>query len=342
VILDGENAWEYYERNGRPFLRALYRRILDDRRFRPVTVKEAVSSLPNRRLDTIAPGSWINANFDIWIGADEDNRAWNFLGEARDFYEREKTSSHVRPGGRELAFEELLIAEGSDWCWWYGPEHDSANRPEFDELYRNHLSNVYRALGGQPPEELARSILRKATQVISVAPAGVIRPLIDGEISTYFEWIGAGLYRADHRLGAMHGKRFLVQELYYGADEANLFLRVDFLPGERPRLDGMEARLTLDSSNPARVSLRLSRDSVAVEEFVAGEGGSSPQPLDPKLVEACFRRVLEIRVPLNAIPNAGPKVRFQFSLWQDGLPFDALPIEDWISLDTAPPGDWMV
>src|ERR1043166_4067245 len=74
VILDGENAWEYYERNGRPFLRALYRRILDDRRFRPVTVKEAVSSLPNRRLDTIAPGSWINANFDIWIGADEDNR----------------------------------------------------------------------------------------------------------------------------------------------------------------------------------------------------------------------------------------------------------------------------
>src|SRR5262249_52119839 len=79
IILDGENAWEYYDRNGRPFLRALYRRIADDTRLRAVTVSEAMNGLPSQRLETIAPGSWINANFDIWIGADEDNRAWNLL-----------------------------------------------------------------------------------------------------------------------------------------------------------------------------------------------------------------------------------------------------------------------
>ena len=61
---------------------------------------------------------------------------------------------------RRMALEELLIAEGSDWCWWYGPEHDSANRPEFDQLYRSHLANVYRFLNLTPPEELSRPILR--------------------------------------------------------------------------------------------------------------------------------------------------------------------------------------
>ena len=81
-----------------------------------------------------------------------------------------------------LAYEELLIAEGSDWCWWYGPEHDSANRPEFDQLYRSHLANVYRFLGLSPPEELSRPILRMFAQDERVEPTGPIRPVIDGEV----------------------------------------------------------------------------------------------------------------------------------------------------------------
>ena len=56
------------------------------------------------------------------------------------------------------AQEEILIAEGSDWNWWYGPEHHSANDREFDELYRKHLSNVYQALGRTPPDYLAQPI----------------------------------------------------------------------------------------------------------------------------------------------------------------------------------------
>ena len=82
-----------------------------------------------------------------------------------------------------MAFEELLIAEGSDWCWWYGPEHDSANRIEFDQLYRSHLANVYRFLGLSPPEELSRPILRIAARDERVAPTGRIHPVIDGCIT---------------------------------------------------------------------------------------------------------------------------------------------------------------
>jgi alpha-amylase/alpha-mannosidase (GH57 family) len=344
IILDGENAWEYYDRNGRPFLRSLYRRILDDPRFCAVTVSDAISRLPHGCLDTIAPGSWINANFDIWIGAEEDNRAWNFLNDARDYFDQSSAagSSQLRPASRELAYEELLIAEGSDWCWWYGPEHDSPNRPEFDELFRGHLSNVYRALGSKPPEELLRPILHKTTQVLSVQPSGYVRPIIDGEISTYFEWIGAGLYRADHRLGAMHGKRFLVQELYYGTDGASFYLRVDFLPTERERLPGMEARVTLKWGGVAHIHLQLGDRGVQVKEFTAASNGARPEPRDPKLVETRFGRVLEMRVPLEALPRGTGKLRFQFSLWNEGLPFDALPLEEWIELDTSIPEQWEV
>jgi hypothetical protein len=95
-----------------------------------------------------------------------------------------------------MAYEELLIAEGSDWCWWYGPEHDSANRPEFDQLYRSHLANVYRFLNLSPPEELSRPILRiacrKCTCDLPVGFTTRSQPVIDGEVTSYFEWMGAG------------------------------------------------------------------------------------------------------------------------------------------------------
>src|SRR6185436_19871395 len=98
---------------------------------------------------------------------------------------------------RRLAYEELLIAEGSDWCWWYGPEHDSANRIEVDQLFRSHLANDYRSLNLAPPGELSRPILRVAVSEVRQEPSGAIRPTIDGEVKSYFEWIGAGSYRVD-------------------------------------------------------------------------------------------------------------------------------------------------
>ena len=198
IILDGENAWEYYDQNGRPFLRELYRRIAEDSQMSAVTISEALDSMDPEPLTHIFPGSWINANFDVWIGAEEDNQAWTQLLRARQAFD----AAHNVPDDRHsLAYEELLIAEGSDWCWWYGPEHDSANRAEFDQLYRSHLANIYRFLGMSPPEELSRPILRITEKAVHVPPSGPISPRIDGEVSSYFEWMGAGLYRVDDRSG---------------------------------------------------------------------------------------------------------------------------------------------
>jgi len=311
IILDGENAWEYYEQNGRPFLSELYRLISEDRQMIATTVADALTKIEPQPISRIFPGSWINANFDVWIGAEEDNQAWEQLLRARQTFE---AATHVAGEQRRLAFEELLIAEGSDWCWWYGPEHESVSRPEFDQLYRSHLANVYRALDLAPPEELSRPILKIAVQEIHAPPSAPIHPVIDGEVTSYFEWMGAGSYHLDERSGSMHGRKVLIRDLAYGGDGSNLYLRVDFHPGNEDQLAGMDARLTVQSGDRRHTASIHLNDGRAVSS-------------DPG-IHCAFSKVLEVQIPVT-----GERLRLQFSLWQNGLPVDAIPQQGWLELE---------
>ena len=309
IILDGENAWEYFPESGRAFLRHLYARIEADPQMQAVTVSEGIARHPAPTIDRIFPGSWINSNFDIWIGAEEDNRAWEYLLRARQAYDLYATT--VSPERRALAYEELLISEGSDWCWWYGPEHDSANRIEFDQLYRDHLANVYRALDQTPPDELSRPILKVSIAEHHRSATGSIRPTVDGEVSSYFEWMGAGEYRVDQRQGAMHGGRVGLSELYYGTDGTLLYLRLDFDP--LPDFTHLEVRVKSDDTE-----VRAAHD-----KFVAG-------------------RILELSINLTDLgvkPDAVAK--FQVSLWQSGLPMETLPHNGTFELDTQNHAEWL-
>jgi len=333
IILDGENAWEYYDRNGRPFLRELYRRIAEDSRLSAVTVGEALRRLEPEPLDHIFPGSWINANFDVWIGDAEDNQAWSELLRARETFEE---TTAVSEDQRRLALEELLIAEGSDWCWWYGPEHESDNREDFDQLYRSHLVNLYRFLQLTPPEELSHPILRATVPAVLIEPSGAVHPVIDGAVTSYFEWLGAGVYRADERSGSMHGKKFLMKEVQFGSDGSNLYVRMDFHAAYQRELAGMELRLTVQSLDGARSSaatIGFAEEGARVTGVrLAGEPDAS--------LECAFDKVLELAVPLAAIAiPAGAGLRFQFSLWQGGLPIDAAPQQGWIEMPTTSPAE---
>ncbi|HEY2234322.1 MAG TPA: glycoside hydrolase family 57 protein, partial [Candidatus Angelobacter sp.] len=119
IILDGENAWEFYPQSGREFLRRLYDGIQKDPSIEALTISEAIEREPHRAaIGSIVPGSWINSNFDVWIGAPEDNVAWDQLTAARDFFAANASKASAEQAA--LAYEELLIAEGSDWNWWYG------------------------------------------------------------------------------------------------------------------------------------------------------------------------------------------------------------------------------
>jgi len=249
IILDGENAWEWYEGDGRPFLRELYRRISEDPELEAVTVAEALARFEPQPLDHIFPGSWINANFDVWIGAEEDNQSWERLLEARKFYESK--SGGATEAARKLAYDELLIAEGSDWNWWYGPEHGSDNRPEFDQLYRDHLANVYRALGEEPPANLSQPILTSQPGAFHEPPSNSLSVVLDGEVTSPFEWMGAGRYRPDPRSGAMDGGEPPVREIFYGCDESHLFVRVD---GSKTAQFGIELE-----NGPAKVKTARGR-----------------------------------------------------------------------------------
>lgn len=326
IILDGENAWEYYDESGRPFLRELYRRIADDDHMTALTVSQALARVEPQKIESIFPGSWINANFDVWIGAEEDNKAWDYLLHARQTYDRVMQSpeaDHLPEDRKKLAYEELLIAEGSDWNWWYGPEHDSANRPEFDQLFRDHLANVYLALKLSPPEELSRPILRAVVKEFRQPPTGPVKIQLDGLVSSYFEWLGAGSYRVDNRSGAMHGQRFFVEELHYGTDGQTLFLRLDFVKDSITDISKTEIRVNIAGADTRALAVGLNEFS---EE-----------------VQCAYNKVCEMAIPLKPLGfSQGQPVRFQVSLWSAGLPMDALPPQGWLEISSAEPMDWVL
>jgi hypothetical protein len=365
IILDGENAWEYYPKSGREFLRRFYDGLQREPGLEAVTVSEAIARHKGNdfgKLTSLVPGSWINANFNVWIGAPEDNRAWDYLYHAREFYEQ--NAARATEAQRKLAFEEILIAEGSDWNWWYGPEHHSANDRDFDELYRKHLSNVYQALGAVPPDYLAQPINGVAVRPSFVPQTAYIHPRITGDKVRYFEWMGAAVYTADHRAGAMHGKQFLLDSVYAGIDSSYAYGRLDFTDKVPEEDFNLVVNVESWASGEARP-----RRALRVEASVHGcrlkewkiENGSEERVIASSSdgndqVKLALLRNFEFKLPLAwllATPSASPaerraavaavastsKVRLRVSLWQNRLPVDSLPLEGWIELQIVSEGD---
>ncbi len=353
IILDGENAWEYYPQSGREFLRRFYDALQRDPGIEAVSVEEAIARHKNiSPLKNLVPGSWISANFNVWIGAPEDNKAWDYLYHARNFYQHEAATAKEEQ--RKLAFEEILIAEGSDWNWWYGPEHHSANDRDFDELYRKHLSNVYQALGGKPPDYLAQPIAGITARPSFTPQTAYIHPRITGDMVRYFEWMGAAAYTADHRSGSMHGKQFLLGAAYAGIDEKFVYGRLDFT--DKMPDAPFEIVVNLESwanhATKPRRELRLDAmvDDRKLQSWKVTEG-SQKSEAETAGVQVCvaLQRNFEFGVPLTSLLAAplelkkirGPqssevlttRLRLRFSLWQNHLPVDALPVEGWIELE---------
>ncbi len=358
VILDGENAWEYYPKSGREFLRRFYDALQREGGLEAVTVSEAIARHRNfSPLKSLVPGSWINANFNVWIGAPEDNRAWDYLHHAREFYAQNAGASESQ---RKLAFEEILIAEGSDWNWWYGPEHHSANDRDFDELYRKHLSNIYQALGAKPPDYLSQPITAGEVRPAFTPQTAYIHPRVSGDKIRYFEWMGAAVFTADQRAGAMHGKQFILDSVHAGIDGAFVYGRLDFA-GPVPDMEfDLVVNLESWASGEERPRRALRLDAKVedrklkgweVEGFEESESVSSSK--SEESAKAALGRNFEFRLPLSwllAVPGSTPspqtaadqmgavanaatsRLRLRFSLWHNRLPVDAMPAEGWIEL----------
>ena len=342
IILDGENAWESYEGNGRDFLRRFYDSLQKEPQIEPVTISEAIARQKPEsfgKLRGLVPGSWINANFNVWIGAPEDNKSWDYLSQARDFYD--DNASRAREEQRALAHEELLIAEGSDWNWWYGPEHHSANDRDFDELYRKHLSNVYTALGGVPPDHLARPISGVLTRAKVHPQTAYVRPVIDGQVCSYFDWMGAAMFSSDRRGGSMHGQMFVLDAIYAGINEENLYARLDFaakLPdGEATATLHLALRDGEQTIANLRLEIELLQGEVTGWKLHNGAKAALASQSKPAGMEVALGKVLEIKLPMKLVgAEEGHTFNLRFVLYRDRLPIDALPQEGSLEIQVAP------
>lgn len=347
IILDGENAWEYFPASGREFLRQFYGRIQADSDIRAMTVSEALAaaeasgagSIPS--VESVVPGSWINANFDIWIGNSEDLEAWRHLRDARDTYSRVagKIPSELSDEQRDVlaadgvdaraAYEALLAAEGSDWCWWYGPEHSSANDAEFDAFYRKLLTEVYVKLGFAAPDILAEPIKRRSERALLFSPTSYLRVTVDGRASSYFEWIGAGLYSPVQRTSSMHGRVYLLRDLHYGFDETNLYLRVDPI-GEAEVLCDGEFRVVIRAA--CELHLHVPIKSGKAMGVVAELNDACPLGAE-KQIHAEYSQFLELSIAKEMLNTRGrDSISISVSFWQGGLPVDVLPAEGFLQV----------
>jgi hypothetical protein len=98
----------------------------------------------------------------------------------------------------------------------------------------------------------------------------------------------------------------------------------------------MEARLTAQTLNGAQgssVEMGFANGAARATGMTLAAAVTGGQP-----VECAFARVLEARISLEAMGVArGAGLRFQFSLWQAGLPLDAVPQRGWLEMRTTDP-----
>lgn len=230
IILDGENCWEHYYRDGLNFLRTLYDKLNSHPKISTTTITDFINKYPPKKsINNIFTGSWIFHNFDIWIGHKEDIQYWEYLNETRTkVMEKILSESHdISNEDKENAYKCLLIAEGSDWAWWYGDDHSSGSDEEFDQLFRDHLINACKAVKIEIPPKLFVPITSEGETGRLILPKNYINPLLDGQDTNYFEWFQAGCYNPIQGGDSMHQVTHYIKKICFGFSKTDFFIRID-------------------------------------------------------------------------------------------------------------------
>jgi alpha-amylase/alpha-mannosidase (GH57 family) len=333
VILDGENCWEHYPGGGVAFLRELYSRCTSTSRLWPVTVGHYLERYPPQdTLPRLFAGSWISHNFAIWIGHEEDNTAWDALHRTREHLLR-RAGDGAPAETIQRAWHEVYVAEGSDWFWWFGDDHSSAQDALFDYLFRKHLQNVYLLLGDEPPAELARPISRHGHRVHYTNPRALLDVTIDGRY-TFFEWVAAGHYTCHNERGTMAlAMKGPLEELYFGFDLDHLFLRVDCDEPAQLAL-AEEDTLRVGFIAPSGHELNIDRPGRPDQVVRWGAGGEGVPPG----VRAAVDRIVEIAIPFEALGVAiDEPVQFFVELLRHRQSHDRAPRQGTIGLARPSP-----
>ena len=156
VMLDGENAWEFYPYNGYFFLRSLYEALSSHPWIETLTCAQAAADPRHaaNRLPHLVTGSWVFGNLSTWVGSADKNRAWELLVSAKQSYDLVLASGRLNDEEATAAARQLAACEGSDWFWWFGDYNPAESVRSFDRLFRAYLANLYRLLKLAPPPQL--------------------------------------------------------------------------------------------------------------------------------------------------------------------------------------------
>ena len=224
IAMEGENCWENYVQNGNEFLQRIYGLIERDETLETVLISDYLEQEKNpKTLDKITAGSWINRNFQMWVGEPAKNLAWTYLKNVeKDFDDySDSDDNYINPKHIE-AHKELIIAQGSDWFWWYGEPNDSGQDHIFDFLFREHLKNVYKLLNIESPAYLDLPLI--ATTDSTLKMTAPISPQINGKTETNEEWENACCVEIPN--GPILQDKKLFDKICYGADRENFYLRI--------------------------------------------------------------------------------------------------------------------
>ena len=329
VILDGENAWETFRDGGETFLRDVYRGLeKGGPRLHSSTIENYLERCPPKKtLHRLHSGSWIYSNFDIWIGEDEENRAWDLLGDTRRFLEGKLPL--LTPAQREAALHEVYAAEGSDWFWWYGPDFSTECDVLFDDLFRQHLKNVYSICGEVFPPELDRTVLSTEKPELYTMPRRQITPIINGLLAPFYEWVGAGLYVAGSEQGAMFRDDRFLRTVRFGCDTEGLHLRFD-----------------LRRTGAFTISIAFQEPAGVLVQMPAATRGANgkvtlrrPDGKARAAGEFAVDEIIEISVPFTALGvTSGSTLKFQVKVIERGIECECYPESSPITL-TVPAAD---
>jgi alpha-amylase/alpha-mannosidase (GH57 family) len=321
VILDGENAWENYENDGKEFLNSLYSGLSEDPLIRTVTPSEFLAIAPDQpKIDELWAGSWIKHDFTTWIGETEENTAWDYLATTRELLQ--KYNSGIRqssPEALQQAQNYMYIAEGSDWFWWFGSDQNSGSDDAFDQQFRNTLKQVYLSLDEEVPGFLDIPIIPLSPISADIASSGLISVTVDGQVSAG-EWDAAGVYLPSG--GVMASSQPYFQDLAYGFSSSDLFVKVSISNDYQspPGTNNLELYLQAPGSDPTNnfsnngTLLGFPANRLAEIQFLDGKLASATlYPAigdeswgEPTIIEkaAMSGNILELAIPLKDLGNA--------------------------------------
>jgi len=338
IALDGENAWEYYPRDGRDFLRYLYEGLSTDPAFRCVTISEHLQeSPPTRSLGWLHTGSWIGGDLRTWSGNRAQNAAWDLLHQARDLAASRREPSRCKmtadgPRGTDSsggpsegddrtasAWRHILVAQGSDWFWWFGDHHHTELDHVWDLNFRLHLQEVFRSLGEPVPTELFLPLLEVESGTVPTLPQATLAPIIDGLLGAGLddpatEWAAAGFLAPNLPSTMQRAEGTKIGEVRFGWNGDRLCLLV--VP------DGPSSPLGLEME--LRVSRAAGGEDLAVrmklEEGGHVEVSCMQFPRLAAATEAAWRNVIEVSLPIDVSTiTVGADIGVALRLGRDGM-----------------------